>query len=85
MQEEILPLLGDLPSDLAREWKPLVASRGDYGMKLKLFDKLTFSLIRSDDLMDQVEEIVVDSTYEAMLDEPQAFVTDLLASLMSDE
>lgn len=85
MQEEILPLLGELPPNLAKEWNPLVASQGDYGMKLKLFDKLTFTLIRSDDLMDQVQEIVVDSTYEAMLDEPEAFVTDLLASLMNDE
>jgi hypothetical protein len=81
MRSEILPLLGDTDPRLARLWNP-IAVTGRYELKLRLPDKLVLQIMRSDDLMARVEEIVVDSVFDAMLDEPEAFVTDLLASLI---
>lgn len=82
MQEEILPRLGELPPELAKEWNPLIADfYGDYGMKLKLSDKLTYKLLKDDALMDEVSQIVTDSMTTAMVIEAKDFLTDLLAEL----
>lgn len=84
MQKEILPLLDehDDPT-LAKLWNPLVPAEGPYGMKLKLPDKLVIEILRSDTLLDATATIVIESTYDAMLDEPQAFVTSILNDLIS--
>lgn len=79
MQQEILPLLSRQHPH-PREWNPLRWTVE--GMKLALPDALVMELLKSDDLMDMVEDIVFDSTYDALLDQSEAFVTDILASLM---
>lgn len=79
MQQEILPLLSR-QHPRPGQWNPLRMARE--GMKLVLPDALVLELLKSDDLMDLVEDIVIDCTYDACLDQPEAFVTDILASLM---
>lgn len=86
MQREILPLLSiDHPSP--REWNPLRPDTIGDGYTLVLIpsDKLAIEILKSDDLMDYVEQIVEDSMTEAALDDPEAFVTTILKALISGE
>lgn len=87
MQREILPLLS-IQHPSPNQWNPLRADAigtGDYTLTLVTSDKLVIEILKSDDLMDQVEQIVEDAITEAALDDPEAFVTSLLADLISSE
>jgi hypothetical protein len=88
MKEEILPILSRKHPFLASrfQWRPLrtdFAGQSDYGMKLKLPDKLVLEILKDDNLMDMTTKIVIESTTEAATDwEPKAFVTNILDVLM---
>lgn len=85
MQDEILPLLASKHPN-PRGWNPLVSRpiASPYGLKLRMPDMLVSEILKSDPLMTQTEQIVLDSVRDAALDEAKTFVTDLLSSLMSD-
>lgn len=87
MRKEVLPLLSRThPRPLS--WNPLRADingPSTYGMKLIITDALVLEILKSDQLMDRVEEIVVDEIYNACVSEPKAFVTSVFKHLMNDE
>lgn len=83
MQREILPLLS-VQHPSPRQWNPLRPDTiGDgYTLVLMPNDKLAIEILKSDEIMDQVEQIVEDSMAQAILDSPEAFVTTLLKALL---
>lgn len=87
MRIEVLPLLSR-QHPRPNSWNPLRADLNGpspYGMKLWLPDKLAMEILGRRDLMDMTQQIVLDATMTAALDDPLSLLTPIFSALMSDE
>lgn len=87
MRREIAPLLS-IQHPRINSWNPLRLddpAYSEYGMKLWTSDKMVQELMRNDMLMEQVDQIVVESVEDAIMDTPEDFIQAALASLIHDD